>query len=60
MTSSMPRGLVGAGAHRDRAERRDVCRGRPATTRDWALEGPVVAILSGGNVSLADLAALVR
>jgi len=27
---------------------------------DWALEGPVVAILSGGNVSLADLAALIR
>ncbi len=27
---------------------------------DWALEGPVVAILSGGNVSLADLATLLR
>ena len=26
---------------------------------DWAREGPVVAVLSGGNVSLAALAALV-
>ena len=27
---------------------------------DWAREGPVVAVLSGGNVSLAALAALVE